>query len=264
MGILSNLGKWIFENIPAVINIVKESAELAHKSASVVDALLEGKTIFSGGEAQQVSSVKNKKLPSIEEAHELEQRRIQLRMDVMELAVSSFTFERFSNNINLHAANLQIHLQTIQNTEGLLGDVNRQRVAVKALMGTVNHLVNVLGLGSKVNKIEGLDIDIRLGSISILGACEAFGNTRNLLLHEIDAFSDAIQGQLVRVENIRSAARDIPDLSQHINLWLESSVEPKLMDTKNHAKKLKDDLLIVTHLDDGLRRGLKTIKQDDL
>lgn len=257
MGILSNTGEWVFENIPTVIKVVKSATELVHKVASVVDALLEGKTILAED--------KNARKPAaIEEAHELKHQHIQLQIDVMELIASSSTLERFSNNINLHAANLQIHLQTIQNTEGLLGDVNRQRVAVKALMGTVNHLVNVLKLGSKVNKIEGLDIDIRLGSISILGAHEAFENTRILLLREIDSFSEAIQKQLVRVENVRSAAQHMPNISRKINSWLETSVESKLIDAKKHANELKGELLMVQRLEASLRRELETIKQDDL
>lgn len=296
MGILSNIGKWVFENIPTVTNVVKSAAELAHKSASVVDTLLEGQAILAEDEKQltlpalekishehpgimvkpgqppspdiselQQSIGKNKeRLIAIEKENELERRRIQFQIDVMELLVSSFTFERFSNNINLHAASLQLHLQTIQNTEGLLGDVNRQRVAVKALMGTVNHLVNVLGLGNKVNKIEGLDIDIRLGSISILGAYEAFENALNLLLHDIDSFSKAIQKQLARIENVRSAARHIPNISQKVGPWLEISAGPKLVDAEKHANELKSELLAISHLDAGLRRELKTIKQDDL
>ena len=258
MGILSNIGKWVFESIPAVANIVKSATELAHKSASVVDTLLEYKTILAAGENKG-------RFAATEEANELEHRCIQLQIDLMELVVSSSAaFELFSNNINLHAANLQIHLHAIQNTEGMLGDVNRQRVAVKALMGTVNHLVNVLGLGSKVNKIEGLDIDIRLGSISILGAYEAFEDARNLLLHDIDSFSGAIQKQLARIENIRSAARHIPDISRKISSWLDASVEPKFIDAKKRANELKDELLTISHLEARLRRGLKTLKQDDL
>lgn len=296
MGILSNIGKWVFENMPAVVGVVKSAAELEHKSVSVIDALLEGKTILAADEKQQApsgrkktshersdvtgksvnqsrspdisgaqqSADEGKKKAAVEEMNELEHRRIQLQVEVMGWIMSSFTFERFSSNINLHAANLQIYLQTIQNMEGLLGDVNRQRVAVKALMGTVNHLVNVLGLVDKVNKIEGLDIDIRLGTISIISAYEAFENARSLLLHEIDSFSEAIQEQLAHVENVRSAARRLPNISPQIGSWLEASIEPKLIDAKKYADELKGELLAIPRLNASLRRELKVVKQDDL
>jgi len=297
MGILNDVGQWGAENLPKVVEVVKKAAKLVGIAASVVDALLKGKTIFSEDENPQTSSPQKKtppkrpdimgqsdsqsrssdiyelqqsidqskkKLTIIEEKNELEHRRIQLQIDVMELVVSSSTFERFSNNIDLHAANLQIHLQAIQNTAGLLGDVNRQRTAIKALMSTVNHLVNVLGVGDRVDKIEGLDIDIHPGSISILGAYDAFQNTRRLLLHEIDSFSEAIQEQLERVENVRSAARHIPGISQKVSSWLEESVEPKLIDAKTHAKELRGGLIVMPRLEKALRQELKSVKQDAL
>jgi hypothetical protein len=293
MGILSSIGAWVATNLPTVTKFVKKAAEVVHKTASIVEALLEGRTILVDDEKlQSAERTKNhnsrpdvmgerqshstemaelqlsideskKKLITIEETNDMGHRRIQLQIDVMELVVSSSTFERFTNNINLHAANLQIHLQTIQNTAGLLDDVNRQRVAIKALMGTVNHLVNVMNVGDKVKKLEGLDIDMRPGSISILGAYEAFENTRGLLLQEIESFSDAIQEQMVRIESVRSAARRIPDVSRKISSWLSDSVEPKLLDAKKSSDELKGELLVIPRLEANLRRELATLKPDE-
>jgi hypothetical protein len=293
MGILSKIGTWVANNLPTVTKFVKKAAEVVHKTASIVDALLEGRTILVDDEKHQSTErTKNhnsrpdvigerqshsteitelqlsideskKKLLTIEETNDMGHRRIQLQIDVMELVVSSSTFERFTNNINLHAANLQIHLQTIQNTAGLLDDVNRQRVAIKALMGTVNHLVNVMNVGDKVKKLEGLDIDMRPGSISILGAYEAFENTRGLLLQEIESFSGAIQEQMTRIESVRSAARHIPDASRKISSWLSDSVEPKLLDAKKSSDELKGELLVIPRLEANLRRELATLKPDE-
>lgn len=294
MGILSSIGAWVATNLPTVTKFVKKAAEVVHKTASIVDALLEGRTILVDDDEKLQSSERTrnqnsrpdvmgerqshstemaelqlsideskKKLITIEETNDMGHRRIQLQIDVMELVVSSSTFERFTNNINLHAANLQIHLQTIQNTAGLLDDVNRQRVAIKALMGTVNHLVNVMNVGDKVKKLEGLDIDMRPGSISILGAYEAFENTRGLLLQEIESFSDAIQEQMVRIESVRSAARRIPDVSRKISSWLSDSVEPKLLDAKKSSDELKGELLVIPRLEANLRRELATLKPDE-
>ncbi len=205
-----------------------------------------------------------KKLVIVEEANEQDHKRIQLQIDLMELIVSSATFERFASNINLHAANLQIHLQTIQNTSGLLDDVNRQRIAVKALMGTVNHMINVLGITDKVNRIEGLNIDIRPGAISIKRAYEAFEMTRDLLLQEIDSFSNATQEQLDRVEAIRKTARQVHGVSAKISAWLEKSVEPKLMDASKAALELKGELSVIPRLEATLRQELENVKQDSL
>ncbi|MFZ2168933.1 MAG: hypothetical protein WAW61_04765, partial [Methylococcaceae bacterium] len=190
MGFLTSIAVWVSTGLFTAVKVVKKAAVLVHKSASIVDALLEGKTILVEdtpsqqnktsrerpdimaeqasysrlsdiSELQESIEESKKKLIASGEANELEHRRIQLQIDVMELVVSSSTFERFSNNINLHAANLQIHLQTIQNMAGLLDNQNHHRVAIKAVMGTLNHLINVSGVGDKVKKIDGLDIDIR-------------------------------------------------------------------------------------------------------
>lgn len=297
MGTLSNIAIWVAANIPVVAKVVKKAAEVVHKAASVVEALFEGREVFDEEDKQQPTLSKKKKtderpdvmgesnsqsreseiaelhqsideskkkLSTIQEANELEHLRIQLQIDVMELIVSSSTFERFTNNINLHVANLQIHLQTIQNTAGLLDSVNRQRVAIKALMGTVNHLINVLDVGKQVNKIDGLDIDIRSGSVSIYKAYEAFTSTRKLLLAEIDSFSDAIQDQLGRVENVRKSARNIPSVSKKVSSWLSDSVEPKLLDAKKFADELKGELLVIPGHEANLRRELSDIKQEGL
>lgn len=294
MSILSRIGSWVATNLPVVTKFVKKAAEVVHRAASVVDALLEGRSvieddpiddssrkqktrterpnIINGGtghhkddlsEIQERLDESKRKISTIQESNDLEHRRIQLQIDVMELVVSASTFERFTNNINLHAANLQIHLQTIQNTAGLLDGVNRQRVAIKALMGTVNHLINVLGVNDKVDKLEGLDIDVRPGSVSIYKAYEAFENTKELLLEEIDSFSEAISDQMERVENVRKAARLIPSSSKKVGLWLSDSVEPKLSDARKIAEELKGDLLVIPKLEANLRRELQNSKPSD-
>jgi len=296
-GLLAKIGTWVITNLPTVVKVAKKTAEVVSKAASIIDTLLEGRKILDEHDKQPASGrrtsttverpdvmgsstykAKNseltelqdrldeskKTLVTVKEENEQDHKRIQLQIDLMELVVSSATFERFANNINLHAANLQIHLQTIQNTSGLLDDVNRQRVAVKALMGTVNHMINVLGVTDKVKKIEGLDIDIKPGAISIYRAYDAFEMTRSLLLQEIDSFSDATQEQLNRVEAIRKAARQLPGVSSKISAWLEKSVEPKLMDASKTALDLKNELSVIPRLEATLRQELENVKQDAL
>jgi len=295
MSILAVVGRWVVSNLPTAVKVVKKAAELVHNAASAVDALLEGKKIISepikklqqkvppltridileqgDRPAQQASELteiqasldeNKKRLSAINENNEIEHRRIQLQIDVMELIVSASTFERFTNNINLHAANLQIHMQTIQNTVGLLDAVNRQRVAIKAVMGTINRMINVLGIKDDVRKLEGLDIDMRPGSVSVFKAYEAFENTRALLINEIDSFSNAIHEQQMRVEAVRASARSIPATSSKVSNWLEKSVEPRLAEAKRSAEALKGELLTIPKLEAGHRRALENIKQEDL
>lgn len=295
MGILSSIGGWVSGAISVARNIVKGAEVVLSSAASVVDALLQGRSILHENKSPNPPAIERnkasdrpdimgvatsktneiaelhttidenkKRLSSIQDKNELEHQQIKLQIDIMELIVSSSTFERFTNNINLHASNLNIHLQTIQNTAGLLDSVNRQRVAIKALMGTVNHLINVTGSDGAVRKLEGLDIDVRPGSISIFGAYESFENTRNLLINEVESFSNSIQEQLVRIDAVKAAARSVPEKRASVNSWLGNSVEPKLLDAKKSADKLKGDLLVFPRLESNLRRELEQIKQETI
>lgn len=299
MGFLSDLGNWAAKIIPASIRVVKKAAEVVYKAASAVDALLEGKTLFqeddkedastrtrnrttsterpdfmgSGGDQSRGGDVSilqksidesKKKINDLKCVNENEHMRIKLQIDVMELIVSASTIERFSNNINIHAANLQIHLQNIQNIAGVLDDVNRQRTAVKALMGTLNHIINVMNIGDKVDRIEGLDVSRREGRISVYNAYKAYENTKQLLLNEIDSFSGAIRAQLDRVEDVRVATRRIGNANQMIAVssWLENSVEPKLNEAMKEAEILKGDLVVIPRLEATLRRELEAEPRD--
>lgn len=295
MGILSTIGGWVSGAISVSKNIIQGAEVVLSSAASVVDALLQGRSVLHenekskhhpterqktntrpdimGGDAYKTNQIaelhsnideNRKKLSSIQDKNELEHRQIQLQIDIMELIVSSSTFERFTNNINLHASNLNIHLQTIQNTAGLLDSVNRQRVAIKALMGTVNHLINVTGSDGAVRKLEGLDIDVRPGSISIYGAYQSFENTRSLLINEVESFSNSIQEQMSRIDSVKAAARNVPEKRAKVNAWLTDSVEPKLLDAKDSADKLKGELLVFPRLETNLRRDLEHLKQEQI
>lgn len=288
MGMLEKIGVWAAANLPGIVKVVKKSSEIVHAAASYVDALLEGKEIVGnspeqpkpadqrkkagerpdiiGGGREELSRVaeihqsidlNKKQILTVKEENELEHRRIGLQIDVMELVVSSATFERFTNNICLHAANLQIHLQAIQNFSGLLHDVNNQRVGVKALIGTVNHLVNVLGVEDKVKKISGLHLDMVPGAISVKGMYDAYENTRVLLLNEIDSFLAAIEDQREKVERVRASARRVPDTGGKVSSWLADAVEPKLLEAKNTATELKGNLLVIPALETMIRRELE-------
>jgi hypothetical protein len=294
MGVLTNVGQWVTKNLPTVVSFVKKVAKFTVEAKAVVDVLLEGRKIVlqEGKDAIKkngkikddrlnilsskpksnneisllVKSInENKKtLQTVRQCNEVDHNRIGLQIDVMELIVSAQTFERFTNNISLHAANLQIHLRTIQNMVGVLDAVNRQRTGVKALMKTVNHLINVLGVEDKVDRIDGVDVNMRPGSISIFEAYEAFENTRNILIEEIILFAGATDLQLQRVEDVRCAAQKLPEISSKVSSWLGTSVEPKLMAAKKQAESLRGELVMIPKLEMSLRRVLECPKEDDL
>lgn len=89
-------------------------------------------------------------------------KTLALQTEVMKLSVSAGNFDRYTNNIRLHASNLSIHLQTIRNMKGLTDDVNALRGGLYKAIGTINHMANIINSqdgSAKVNKIEGVDIE---------------------------------------------------------------------------------------------------------
>lgn len=292
MGIISSIASWVSDGMIKVTKIAKRAAEVVYRGADYIEKLMKGKTLLEeieekrepkiyrrdlkriyvvgsdnpteqvGDEFSQLFSKIDegrKKLISVERDNNTEHHRIKLQIDMMELMISAQTVERFTNNIHIHASNLQIHLHTIQNTAGLLDDVNRQRRAVKALMKTVNHLINVTGAASKVEPIEGVDIDMKKGNISIHGAYIAFENTKDLLLKEVECYKHSLEEQLHRLEDIRVASRKTPKLMKKINNWVTQEIEPSLMHARKEASALEADLVVIPKLELDLQRELKEI-----
>lgn len=287
MGFLANVSMWVAENLPTFLKVTKSVAKFVHSAAEAGEALLDGRKIvgsdapqprrkpkadasddrpdFVSGRKTQADPVADlvtrvdeskKHLVTLEQDNEIDHRRISLQIDVMELMISAQTFERFTNNINLHAANLQTHLYTIKNTAGLLDDVNRQRVAVGALMKTVNHMINVLGIGRDVEKISGIDISVKQGAISIADSYRAFEATKELLVEEIRAYTSSIEDQLTRADRVRQSAKLVPSMSGNVSKWLEKSVEPKLLAAKNAAEDILGEVTTIPRIESTLRREL--------
>ncbi|MCT6721709.1 hypothetical protein [Acidovorax sp. K2F] len=293
MAFLAKVGVWVATNLPTFLKMTKGVAKFIHSAAEAGEALLEGREIVgtdapiskkqakpdtTGDRPDFLSAKKSqsdpvadlvarvdeskKQLAVIEHDNEIDHKRISLQIDVMELMISAQTFERFTNNINLHAANLQTHLYTIKNTAGLLDDVNRQRVAIKALMQTVNHMINVLNIEDDVQKISGIDINIRQGAISIADSYRAFEATKELLAAEIESYTKSIDEQLARADRVRQSARLVPSMSGNVSKWLENSVEPKLLAAKEAADELRGDVTMIPRIESTLRREL--LKSDFL
>lgn len=246
MGFLAKIGAWFSKAIPAVYNFVKRVAGFAADTAAIADAHLKGQDLLPfhdpgmrETENQAVVVARPTFMPTREEKHDviadiesrldqtkrqiqtLEQgtedntRKMMLHIRIMELIISSQTFERFINNIQIHASNLQIHLQTLRNMVGMLRNVDRHRLAIKALMQNFNHLINLVG--AKMDRISGIDVNMEPGSISINDSYNAFINTKELILKELDAYLRAIKNQQNSADQIRKEARQIPGTGRQIN-----------------------------------------------
>jgi len=174
----------------------------------------------------------------------IEHKKMKLQIDILELIIAAQHLERFSNNIRIHSANLETHYQTIRNMTGILDDVNHHRVAIKALIRTVNHIINVGKFSGTVDKIAGIDIDMKEGAISIHDSYKAFENTRTLIVEEISGYLAYLSSQRTAIARVRVSAKDLPNVNTRVSQWLDDTVLPAISKAENGAKALGTDLEI--------------------
>lgn len=174
----------------------------------------------------------------------IEHKKMKLQIEILELIIAAQHLERFSNNISIHSANLETHYQTIRNITGILDDVNHQRVAIKTLIRTVNHMINVGKYSGPVDKIAGIDVEIKEGAISIHDSYKAFENTRALIVEEIGGYLAYLSSQRSAIERVRVSARDLPNACTRVSQWLDDTVLPAISKAENGAKALATDLEI--------------------
>jgi|SRR6185369_3491864 len=183
----------------------------------------------------------------------IEHKKMKLQIEILEVIIAAQQLERFSNNIRIHSANLETHYQTIRNITGILDDVNHQRVAIKTLIRTVNHMINVGKFSGPVDKIAGIDVEIKEGAISIHDSYKAFENTRGLIVEEIRGYLAYLSSQRSAIERVRASARDLPNVNTRVSQWLDDTVLPAISKAENGANALATDLeifqMIETHRD---------------
>lgn len=167
-----------------------------------------------------------------------------LRGRMMDLALQASAFDRYVSNIQIHAANLEIHLHTLRNVTGLVEDVNALRFGLKRTMGTVNHLINLLqnaGLGH-ADKLAGIDVEREEGAISIRAAYDAFENTRCLLSREIQALVTLAEQHLRDVRRVQADADAQGDFGRHLSEQLEHRIVPQLLHTQRVGRLVGADV----------------------
>jgi hypothetical protein len=171
-------------------------------------------------------------------------KTLAIQTEIMKLALCASAFDRYTNNIRLHASNLSIHLQTIRNVKGLTDDVNSLRFGLKRAIGTINHMANIInGQNSgKVEKIEGVDIDMKDGAISLNAAYRTFEKTKDLLVEEIAALSNLSDEHMNDVRMVQERAAELGPFGQKIIDYLDEKVLPKLTQTKKLGLNLKNEI----------------------
>ena len=264
MGFLSTIGGWIGSAARVVSKVVKgvqqflNDAPVSDEYRQVIrvmeapvpqpSASVRLDVDFMSAAMRQTQQRADEALRQVE-AHRQQQiemqQRLVLRSQVMELALQASAFDRFANNIQLHAANLNIHLQNIRNISGLVEDVNALRFGLKRTMGVVNHLANIINHADigRVEKLAGIDVEREQGAISIRAAHSAFEHTRGLLGGEIGAMIELAEQHLRDVRKVQMDACGQGEFGRQIRDMLEKRIVPQLTRTREMGLFLHNDVV---------------------
>ena len=97
--------------------------------------------------------------------------------------------------------------------------------------------MNVLGANSEptqLRKIEGVDVELKDGAVSLVAAFDAFDRTRELLSEEIYTLSKIANAHSKDILNLKKHATDLEDdLGRNIVKFIDTKIIPVI----NNAKK---------------------------
>lgn len=159
---------------------------------------------------------------------------------------SAELIDRGMANIKIHASSLSTHFQNMRNINGLTDDVNALRGGLKHIMRTFNHNMNVLGANSdatQLRKIEGVDVELRDGAVSLVAAFDAFDRTRELLSEEIYTLSKIANAHSKDIQNLKKHAANLDDdLGKSIIKFIDAKIIPVINNAKNGGLLLQEEI----------------------
>lgn len=173
-------------------------------------------------------------------------RLMAVQNEFSRLRNSAELIDRGVANIKIHASSLSTHFQNMRNINGLTNDVNALRSGLKHIMRTFNHNMNVIGANSdasQLQKIEGVDVELRSGAVSLVAAFDAFDRTRELLSEEIYALSKIANAHSKDIQNLKKHAADLDDdLGRNIIKFIDAKIIPVINNAKNGSLLLQEEI----------------------
>jgi len=161
-----------------------------------------------------------------------------VQIELSRLRGSAELIDRSKSQIRIHASHLSNHFEQMRNTNGLIDDGNAFRTALYAIMKNFNHNMNVIGQdsGSKdLKKIEGIDIEVKRGAISRVGAFDAFDRTRKLLSDEIIDLARLAKEHRADLKKVKRDAGSLePEIAGQIVQFIDEKIV-KLIDNAESA-----------------------------
>jgi len=286
---IAKVGIWIHDNLPTFTAAAKKVARFVHNSAESLEKWHKGgQDIINGKDLNRDPSSKSDvrssmpqkiKRPSLSrdraqsneievlqtsleerkkafDRHELadknEHNRLKVEIDILELIISAQTLGRFISNLRIHQSNLEIHRQTIQNTCGMLDDINVQRLAIQRMLTAMNQVTDRLDMP----RLEKFDLKMKPGAVSVKNAVTAFEETQLHLREEVKNLIEFTESQKEAADRVRATASKVEPLRKSVNDWLSDSVEPTIKSILGEATTLLEDLEMMPRLQSNIRTEL--------
>lgn len=233
---------WEFANSPNTKDLYeKVESVLSDHSAQFLQRSSDGTGAPDFFSASGTSSGKELKKLRRDVALQQEQMEYLSRLTAVQIELSRLRgsaelIDRSKSQIRIHASHLSNHFEQMRNTNGLIDDGNAYRTALYAIMKNFNHNMNILGqeAGSKdLKKIEGVDIEIKRGAISRVGAFDAFDRTRRLLSEEINELARLAKEHRVDLKKVK---RDAGSLEPEIASQIVQFIDDKIMNVIDDAE----------------------------
>jgi hypothetical protein len=215
-------------------------------------------------ELSTVISEQGKRLEITAYENKLDHNRISLQMKILELVSATIMVERFVNNINMHAANLRIHSQSIVNMCRMLDDLDSHRYAIKRLFRVVNHTANIVNtkLGKGIEKLDEINVESNFNAFDVKLSIKLYEEARDLLLDDTEKFVEALAIQQSYVDDIREAASSVPDKAIGVSDWLNHDIAPKLAEARRFVGELKAKLQLLPPIDKKMEKELDEYDQN--
>ncbi|MEF2485339.1 hypothetical protein V4D09_18865 [Vibrio mimicus] len=167
-----------------------------------------------------------------------------LQVELSRLRGSADIIDRSMKNVKIHASSLSVHYQNMRNINGLIDDVNGLRHGLKAAISTINYNANLMSSdGSKPRKIEGVDVEKQVGSISQVAAYDAFDRTRELLRNEVIELSELSSKHLNDIKKLKINASTLGgELGAQIIDFVDHQIVPIVKQAESAGLLLKSEV----------------------
>lgn len=235
--IAKKVGVWVVKAAKWVRDTYEKVEPIITTTKKVLGELNKGKQIVD----------KSLQLRKSDEDLTMAQRRVkfQLQQKTLELVIWSQTVTRFSNNIQLHAAQLNIHFESLQNTAAMADVILSHQNTLKDVV----RLLNLQAAKSKSILIDESHLETNdLTAFNIRGQYDAFLRAQHLLRSECHAYEMALNQQLRKAKQIATAATGLLDKGDPMHKWIGRDVIPAIQKARERTQAMQKSLQAIPRL----------------